>query len=59
MFWSPDSRFLAFIAEGKLNKMEISSGSVSTVSNASSNAQGAWNRDGTILMETAYGRPLL
>jgi eukaryotic-like serine/threonine-protein kinase len=58
MFWSPDSRFLAFVAEGRLNKIEISSGAVSRVSNASSNAQGAWNRDEMILLPPARGRPL-
>jgi Tol biopolymer transport system component len=58
LFWSPDSRFLAFIAEGKLKKIEISSGAISNLSNASSNAQGAWNRDEIILLPPSYGRPL-
>jgi eukaryotic-like serine/threonine-protein kinase len=68
MFWSPDSRSLAFVAEGKLNKIEISSGAVSNVTSvasgphsgnaASSNSRGAWNRDEIILLPIAYGRPL-
>jgi serine/threonine-protein kinase len=55
MFCSPDGRFLAFIADGKLKKMEISSGSISTVCDASSNSEGAWSHDDIILLAIAYG----
>jgi serine/threonine protein kinase len=58
VFWSPDSHFLAFIAGGKLKKMEISSGSVSTVCDASSNTPGAWNPEGTIVLTRADYQPL-
>jgi serine/threonine protein kinase len=58
LFWSPDSHFLAFIAAGKLKKMEISSGSVSTICDASSNTPGAWNPNGTIALTIADRQPL-
>ena len=58
MFWSPDSRFLAFVAQDRLQKLEVSSGSVSTISDASSNSQGAWNLEGTILVATTPWGPL-
>ena len=54
-FWSPDSRFLAFFAGGKLMKIDISGGTpiklcdVATVANRG----GAWSRSGTIVFGTA------
>jgi hypothetical protein len=48
-FWSPDSRFVAFYSASKLNKVEISSGSVQTLTDAAARGGGAWNRDGVIL----------
>ncbi len=50
-FWSPDSRYLAFFAEGKLKKIEAAGGSPQTVCNLSgeTDAVGTWGRDGTIL----------
>ena len=48
-FWSPDSRFVAFLAQGKLKKVEVSGGASSTLCDASFGATGAWNRDDVIL----------
>jgi serine/threonine protein kinase len=58
MFWSPDSHFLAFIARGKLKKIELSTGSVSTICDADSNTQGDWNGDGIIVLSMSKTRPL-
>jgi eukaryotic-like serine/threonine-protein kinase len=58
LFWSPDSRFLAFIAGNELKKMEISSGSVSTVCGASAKKPGAWNPNGTIIFSPSDWQPL-
>ncbi len=58
MFWSPDSRFLAFIAGGKLKKIELATGSVSTICDANSNSQGDWNDDGTIVFSLSMAGPL-
>ena len=57
-FWSPDSRFVAFLAQNKLKKIEASGGPIVTLCDASSYATGAWNRDGVILFTPKGGAPL-
>ncbi len=48
-FWSPDSRFVAFFSRDKLNKIDLSDGSVQTLCNAQNGGEGTWNHDGVIL----------
>ena len=48
-FWSPDSRFLGFFANRKLNKIEASGGPPQTLADASLGRGGSWNREGVIL----------
>jgi Tol biopolymer transport system component len=49
-FWSPDSRRLAFYADGKLKKTDVSGGGVQILADAPIfAAPGAWNSDGVIL----------
>ena len=48
-FWSPDSRFLGFFANGKLKKIEASGGPPQTLADAAIGRGGAWNREGVIL----------
>jgi eukaryotic-like serine/threonine-protein kinase len=48
-FWSADGRSLAFFADGKLKKLEVSGGPVQTVCDAPSGRGGTWNRDGVIV----------
>jgi Tol biopolymer transport system component len=48
-FWSPDSRQIAFFADGKLKKLDLDGGAPMTVANASDGRGGTWNSDGTIL----------
>ena len=48
-FWSPDSRFIGFFAEGKLKKIDASGGPPQTICDAPGNRGGTWNRDGVIL----------
>jgi serine/threonine protein kinase/Tol biopolymer transport system component len=48
-FWSPDGRYLAFFADGKLKKLEISGGPVQIICDAPSGRGGTWNRDGVIV----------
>jgi eukaryotic-like serine/threonine-protein kinase len=52
-FWSPDSRWIAFQADGKLKKVEATGGSVTTVGDAVETPPGTWNRDNVILMTGA------
>ena len=48
-FWSPDGRSLAFFAEGKLKKLELSGGPVQAICDAPSGRGGTWNKDGVIV----------
>jgi Tol biopolymer transport system component len=48
-FWSPDSRFVAFFAGGKLKKVDPSSGTILTICDAERGVGGSWNGDGTIV----------
>jgi eukaryotic-like serine/threonine-protein kinase len=50
MFWSPDSRFIAFDAGGKLQKIDITGGPAEIVCVLSgSGVGGSWNKDGVII----------
>ena len=52
-FWSPDSRFVAFLSLDKLNKIDLSDGSVQTLCHVpGSSGSGDWNQDGVILFST-------
>lgn len=57
-FWSPDSRFVAFLAQGKLKKVALAGGPTLTLCAASFSATGAWNRDDVILFTPKGGFPL-
>jgi Tol biopolymer transport system component/DNA-binding winged helix-turn-helix (wHTH) protein len=58
-FWSPDSRFLGFFAEGKLKKISVTGGLAQTIC-ACSPAHGAsWNRDGTIVFAPDPGQGIV
>jgi eukaryotic-like serine/threonine-protein kinase len=48
-FWSPDGRTLAFFADGKLKKVDLSGGPVQIVCDAPSGRGGTWNKDGVIV----------
>jgi serine/threonine protein kinase/Tol biopolymer transport system component len=51
MFWSPDSRYVAFGHEGKLKKIEVAGGRPQTLCDAPNYEGGTWNRDGVILFD--------
>jgi Tol biopolymer transport system component len=48
-FWSPDSRWIAFQAEGKLKKVEATGGTVTTIGDVVEAPPGTWSRDNVIL----------
>jgi serine/threonine protein kinase/Tol biopolymer transport system component len=48
-FWSPDGRFIAFFASGKLKKVEATGGPPVILADASDGRGGAWNAAGDIL----------
>jgi len=48
-FWSADGRSLAFFADAKLKKLEVSGGPVQTICDAPAGRGGTWNKDGVIV----------
>jgi predicted Ser/Thr protein kinase len=48
-FWSPDSRFIGFFANGRLKKTEAAGGPVQTLCDAPLGRGGTWNRNDVIV----------
>jgi eukaryotic-like serine/threonine-protein kinase len=48
-FWSPDSRFIAFFADGKLKKIPAAGGPAQELCDAPLAMVGTWGQDGTLL----------
>ena len=53
-FWSPDSRFVGFFAQGKLKKVEVTGGPAMTLCDAPNGKGGTWNQDGVIVFAPAH-----
>jgi Tol biopolymer transport system component len=58
-FWSPDGRWLAFFAEGRLKKIEATGGPVQVVCDAHAGRGGTWGPDGTIVFAPDIAGPLV
>ncbi len=56
-FWSPDSRFIAFFADGKLKKIPAAGGPAEDLCEADRERLGTWNREGTILFSQLAPTP--
>ena len=57
-FWSPDSRWLGFAANGKLQKMDVAGGGQpQVICEIEGVAGGTWNSDGVIVFDQV-GKPL-
>jgi len=55
-FWSPDSRFIAFSAAGKLKKIDASGGPAISLCDTNTSYPGSWGRGDVILFTSAnYG----
>jgi len=57
-FWSPDSRFIGFFAEGKLKTIEATGGPAQVLCNAPDCRGGSWSREGTIVFPPIFNGPL-
>jgi eukaryotic-like serine/threonine-protein kinase len=57
-FWSPDSRFLGFFAEGKLKKIEVTGGPAQKICDAPTGADGTWSTEGVILYDGTGADPI-
>lgn len=51
-FWSPDSCWIGFFAQGRLKKTEPSGGPPQTICDAVAGYGGTWNREGVILFSS-------
>jgi Tol biopolymer transport system component len=58
-FWSPDSRFVAFFAGGKLKKVSVGGGPPSVICDAPTGADGSWGREGVILFDGRGTDPIM
>jgi eukaryotic-like serine/threonine-protein kinase len=54
-FWSPEGRFIDFLAAGKLKKIELSGGPAIALCDTNQGLGGAWNRDGVIVFSRGQG----
>jgi Tol biopolymer transport system component len=57
-FWSPDSRFIAFFADGKLKKIAVGGGTPETICDAPDARGGSWSRNGVIVFAPLATGPL-
>ena len=55
LFWSSDSRRLAFVADGKLKTIELATGALRTLCDAPAASGGTWNKAGVILLGMSGG----
>jgi serine/threonine-protein kinase len=53
-FWSPDGAQLGFFAEGKLQRLDLRSGSAQTICDAPTPRGGAWGPDGRIVFSASF-----
>ena len=54
-FWSPDSRQLAFFADGRLKTIDVQTERIETLTDVGRPRGGAWNEAGIILFSTDTG----
>ena len=57
-FWSPDSRSIAFYADGVLKRLDLDGGLVRTLTKATAGAGGTWNTSGVILFVANPASPI-
>jgi Tol biopolymer transport system component len=58
-FWSPDSRQIAFFANGKLKRVSIDGGPAQNICNSSAGLGGAWSESGEIVFNPTNRAPLM
>ena len=58
-FFSPDGKWVAFFAQGQLQKAEVAGGAPIRLAEAAVPFGGTWNEDNTIIYTTALGSGLL
>jgi eukaryotic-like serine/threonine-protein kinase len=56
-FWSPDSKFIGFFADGKLKKVQIAGGPPTVLCDAPAGRGGTWSRDNVIVFSPGGAFP--
>jgi eukaryotic-like serine/threonine-protein kinase len=54
-FWSPDSREIGFLTEGKVLRVPASGGEVQTITSSPALLDASWSRDGVVLFVSGRG----
>jgi eukaryotic-like serine/threonine-protein kinase len=57
-FWSPDSKYLGFFADGKLQKIRVDGGPAQILCDANNGRGATWSQAGTIVFAPAAEGPL-
>jgi serine/threonine protein kinase/Tol biopolymer transport system component len=57
-FWSPDGRSVAFGAQGKLKRVDLTGGGAQTLTDAARLNGGAWSPSGVIVFSPDFNMPL-
>jgi Tol biopolymer transport system component len=57
--WSPDSRYLGFVADNKLRKIDVLGGPPQTIANGAARFGGSWSVDGSIVFNQTGNGPLV
>ena len=57
-FWSPDSRSIAFFADGKLKRTDIAGGAALTICDAPVGRGGSWSTNGTMVFSPQFTEAL-
>jgi len=57
-FWSPDSRYLGFIADGRMKKVAVSGGPAEVIASTQGGADGTWGKNGDILFDGGGDDPI-
>ena len=58
-FFSPDSQWIAFFAEGRLKKISVHGGAPEIICDSRGPSSGSWGDDGSIILSNRTGLPLL
>jgi Tol biopolymer transport system component len=57
-FWSPDSRYIGFMADNALKKVDVSGGPPSKICDAPGGSDGTWSSEGVILFDGTGTDPI-
>ncbi len=57
-FWSPDSRFVAFVSGGKLLKVDVAGGPPQKICDTPGGSDGTWSPEGVILFDGTGPQPI-